>query len=86
VIEIYMDIVRLGENIRAGTVSPLKVVDGLLERIEALDPELNAFITVTAERAREQAISAAEEVGRVTSEALCTASRSASRTSTTPRA
>ncbi len=60
--EIYMDIVRLGENIHAGSVSPLEVVDGLLERIEALDPELNAFITVTAERARERAISAAEEV------------------------
>jgi len=43
-------------------VSPLGVVDECLGRIEALDPKLNAFITVMAEAARERAISAGEEI------------------------
>ena len=60
--EVYTDIARLSENIRTGAVSPLEVVNGSLERIEDLDPELNAFITVTPEQAREQAISAGEEI------------------------
>ena len=47
--ETYTDIARLGEKIRPGTVSPTEVVDGCLERIEALDPKLNAFITVMAD-------------------------------------
>ena len=40
--ETYTEIARLGEEIRSGTVSPTEVVDGCLERIEALDPKLNA--------------------------------------------
>jgi aspartyl-tRNA(Asn)/glutamyl-tRNA(Gln) amidotransferase subunit A len=60
--EIYKDIAGLSEKIRAGMVSPLEVVDECLGRIEALDPELNAFITVMADEAREQAIGAGEEI------------------------
>src|SRR5918994_2840895 len=60
--EIYKDIAGLSEKSRAGMVSPLEVVDECLGRIEALDPELNAFITVMADEAREQAIGAGEEI------------------------
>src|SRR5215217_243324 len=60
--EPYTDIESISKSIRAGKVSPLDVVNGCLERIEALDPELNAFITVMAEQAREQAISAGAEI------------------------
>lgn len=56
------DIGRISKSIRAGKVSPVEVVDERLERIEALDPELNAFITVMADQAREQAISAGAEI------------------------
>ena len=36
-------------------VSSVELTDALLDRIAALDPQVNAFITVTAERARAQA-------------------------------
>jgi len=39
-------------RVRAGDVSPLELVDLYLERIERLDPELNAYVTVDAEGAR----------------------------------
>lgn len=41
---------------RGGTLSPVEVVDALLARIADLDPELGAFTTLCAERAREEAI------------------------------
>jgi aspartyl-tRNA(Asn)/glutamyl-tRNA(Gln) amidotransferase subunit A len=43
-------------------LSPVEVVGALLERIEAVDRELNAFITVTGERALETAARAEEEI------------------------
>ena len=39
-------------RVRAGDVSPLELVDLYLERIERLDPDLNAYVTVDAEGAR----------------------------------
>lgn len=60
--ETYTDIEGISESIRAGSVSPLEIVDGCLERIEALNPKLNAFITVMTEQAREQALSATKEI------------------------
>jgi Asp-tRNA(Asn)/Glu-tRNA(Gln) amidotransferase A subunit family amidase len=55
---------RLAELIRAGTVSPVEVVEAHLERIVELDPVLHAFITVAAERALAEARSAQEKVAR----------------------
>jgi aspartyl-tRNA(Asn)/glutamyl-tRNA(Gln) amidotransferase subunit A len=43
-------------------LSPVEVVGALLERIEAVDRELDAFITVTGERALEAASRAEEEI------------------------
>ena len=43
-------------------LSPVEYADALLRRIEALDPQLNAFITVTAEPARRQAEQAEREI------------------------
>lgn len=40
---------------RSGDFSPVEVTDAVLDRIERLDPKLNAFVTVTPELAREQA-------------------------------
>jgi amidase len=42
--------VRQAELIRSGEVSSRELVELYLERIERLDPELNAFRTVLAER------------------------------------
>lgn len=38
--------------VAAGELSPVELVDSVLERIEAVDPELNAFVTVLAEESR----------------------------------
>ena len=48
--------------VRAGEVSPTELVEHSLTRIEALDPDLGAFITVTADRARAAAARADQAV------------------------
>ncbi len=51
----YAGIARQAELIAAGEVSSRELVDLYLERIDRLDPRLNAFRVVLAERARLQA-------------------------------
>jgi amidase len=46
--------------VRRGEVSALELVDGYLERIERIDPRLNAFWLTTPELAREQAAAPGE--------------------------
>ncbi|QLG64149.1 amidase [Halorarum salinum] len=55
---------RLVREIRDGDRSPVVVVDALLDRIEARNDRTNAFVTVTADRAR----AAAREAGRAVEE------------------
>jgi amidase len=50
---------RQAESIRHGEVSPRELVDLYLDRIERLEPRLNAFRVVWAERARAEADQAA---------------------------
>ena len=50
---IETDALTLARQIRAKEVSPVAVVEALLRRIEALQPTVNAFITVTVDEARE---------------------------------
>ena len=52
----------LARRIREGSLSPVTVVDALLDRIDARNDRTNAFVTVTADRAREDAHRAAEAV------------------------
>ena len=52
---VFLTAVELTERFRAKSLSPLEVTDAHLERIGRLDPKLNSYITVTAERARAQA-------------------------------
>ena len=52
---IRTDALTLAQRIRTKQVSAVAVVDAVLQRIEALQPRVNAFITVTAEEAREAA-------------------------------
>ena len=49
-------------GIAAGTLSPVALTEAALARIAALHPKLNAFITITAERARQAAAAAEAEI------------------------
>ncbi len=51
----FLSAAELAGRIRAGDVSPGAAVDNVLDRIEASQGTLNAFITVCAEEAREAA-------------------------------
>ncbi len=53
-----MSVARLAERVRAGELSPREAVQAFLERIERLDPRLNAYITVRAEEALSEASAA----------------------------
>jgi len=52
---IQTDALTLARQIRTKEVSPVEVVEATLRRIEALQPTVNAFITVTADLARDDA-------------------------------
>lgn len=54
--------VALAAMIRRKTISPVEVIDAVLARIEALEPRVNAFATLTAERARDGARAAEARV------------------------
>src|SRR5882724_446832 len=49
------DALTLARQIRTKQLSPVAVVDAVLRRIDALQPTVNAFITVTADEARDTA-------------------------------
>lgn len=51
----FLDIATLGRLYRRRDLSPVEVTRALLDRIEALNTTLNAYITVTADLAMEQA-------------------------------
>lgn len=65
---IYSDATRLAELIRSRQVSPIEVVKAHLDRIEAVDPKVNAIVTVAgnaldAARRAERAVMAGDELG-----------------------
>lgn len=65
---IYSEATRLAELIRTREVSPVEVVQAHLDRIEAINPKLNAIVTVAgdalvAARAAEAAVLAGDELG-----------------------
>ena len=57
-----MTITELAPQIRDGKISPVDLVRQTLARIEKLQPALNAYITVTADAALEQARRAEREI------------------------
>src|SRR5262245_37423934 len=61
-IDPYMTINEVSTRIRDKLVSPVALTDACLARIEALNPRLNAFITVMADAARDAAAAADSEV------------------------
>jgi aspartyl-tRNA(Asn)/glutamyl-tRNA(Gln) amidotransferase subunit A len=64
----YSDATKLAELIRTREVSPVEVVQAHLDRIEAVNPKINAIVTVAydaleAAKAAEAAVLAGEELG-----------------------
>ena len=57
-----LSIREAGELVRRKAISPVELTRASLQRIERLNPTLNAFITVTAEQAMAQAREAEDEV------------------------
>src|SRR5881296_1577773 len=55
---------ELAAMMRRRTLSPVAIMDAVLARIEALNPRLNAYLAVDAERARAQAKAAEAAVMR----------------------
>ena len=52
---VYGSLIGMAERVRAGEISPVELVEAHLARIERLNPKLNAFANVDAERARARA-------------------------------
>jgi aspartyl-tRNA(Asn)/glutamyl-tRNA(Gln) amidotransferase subunit A len=59
-----LGLAEVSELVRNKKLSPVELTQACLARIEALNPELNAFITVTAEMALGQARAAEAEIQR----------------------
>jgi aspartyl-tRNA(Asn)/glutamyl-tRNA(Gln) amidotransferase subunit A len=62
----FLSIAEAGALIKARKLSPVELTDALLQRTQALDLQLNAYITLTAERAREAAKKAESEIAKGT--------------------
>ena len=58
----YAKLEDVAKLIKTQKLSPVEVLDVCLRRIEDLNPNLNAFITILAEEAREQAQAAEAEI------------------------
>jgi amidase len=54
----------LVDRLRGGEISPVELVDALLARIEKHNPDLNAYVLVLAEQAREQARDSEQRIRR----------------------
>jgi Asp-tRNA(Asn)/Glu-tRNA(Gln) amidotransferase A subunit family amidase len=59
---IWLPAAELAPMIARKQVSPVEVTDAVLARLDAVNPTFNAFVTVTAELAREQAKAAEKRV------------------------
>src|ERR1051326_16631 len=58
----YKTASELGPLLKTRKISPVELTRACLDRIETLNPRLNAFITITADRAMETARQAEKEI------------------------
>jgi aspartyl-tRNA(Asn)/glutamyl-tRNA(Gln) amidotransferase subunit A len=58
----FLTLAQAAKLIASREISPVELAESLLRRIEALDPQVDAFITVTADLALEQARKAEAEI------------------------
>ena len=61
---VFLSATELGSRIAAGDISPVEAVEAYLERIERVNPVLNAYITVCGDEALEDARKSAAEIAR----------------------
>ena len=61
---IWMSGQETAAAIRTGELSPVEVVEAFLSRIEEVNPKINAFVTLTADRARKEAEEAQKALKR----------------------
>ncbi|HWL89537.1 MAG TPA: amidase, partial [Polyangiaceae bacterium] len=59
-----LTVAEAARHIRDRKVSPIELTEAYLARIERLNPKINAYVTVTAERALADAHRATEEIAR----------------------
>jgi aspartyl-tRNA(Asn)/glutamyl-tRNA(Gln) amidotransferase subunit A len=59
---LYLSVRQLGERIRRRQLSPVALAESYLERSRQLGPQYNAYVTITAELALEQAHAAEREI------------------------
>jgi len=59
---LYLTVRELGERIRAGKLSPVELTEAYLARSEKLGPRLNAYATLTRDRAMDEARAAEKEI------------------------
>jgi aspartyl-tRNA(Asn)/glutamyl-tRNA(Gln) amidotransferase subunit A len=58
----YRGVHDLAGHVQRREISPVEIVDAYLQRIEALNPRLSAYLTLTADSAREEALRAEAEL------------------------
>lgn len=58
----FLPIAKLAEQIQNKSVSPVEVTQACLDRIAAIDSKLNSYLTITAERALQEARTAEVEI------------------------
>jgi len=51
----YMSAINMVEAIKRKELSPVKIIKTILDRIDRLNPEINAYCTVVAEEALKEA-------------------------------
>ena len=66
----FAGLARQAQMVRSGDVTPSELTELYLDRIERLDPDLNAFRTVLADRARDDAKAVEERLARGESDDL----------------
>src|SRR5215471_3211001 len=58
----FLSVTELARQIETKQVSPVEVVEAYLERIERLDPQLDAYLTVCQDEARQAARKAEDAI------------------------
>src|SRR5215467_4324776 len=58
----FLTIAEAARRIERKELSPVELTNALIRRAEALDPQINAYLLLTAERALDQAKSAEREI------------------------
>jgi Asp-tRNA(Asn)/Glu-tRNA(Gln) amidotransferase A subunit family amidase len=61
---VFLSASEQGALLRTRQISPLELIEAYLARIATIDPKVNAFITVTSERARDEARRAEQAILR----------------------